>query len=52
MPDCRECGQRIIKNQWYPNGREDYCRHCYSLLTYGKSDVDKCFQGSVILLDD
>ena len=28
------------------------CKHCYNKLQYGVSDINNCFQGSVITLDE
>ena len=30
----------------------DKCRHCYQKERYGVLDIDTCFQGSVITLED
>ena len=46
---CIDCRVQITKAQRAFDGR---CKHCNGLVNRGKSDIDNCFQGSVILLDD
>jgi len=46
---CIDCRVQITKTQYAFDGR---CKHCHGLADRGKSDIDDCFRGSVILLDD
>ena len=46
---CIDCRVHITKAQRAFDGR---CKHCHGLADRGKSDIDDCFQGSVILLDE
>mgnify|MGYP001174871630 CR=1 FL=1 len=48
---CIECEDIIGKHS---NTGDDNlrCRHCYNKLKYGVSDINNCFQGSVITIDE
>ena len=58
-------GNTLTKDEWKvcpecqdPVGKYDtlakdkiHCKHCYNKLKYGVSDINNCFQGSVITID-
>ena len=47
---CPECKDPIGK--WDNIAKDNvHCRHCYTKLKHGVSDLETCFQGSVIILD-
>ena len=45
---CTICKNQIHEKNRSENGK---CRHCYNKLKYGVSDINNCFQGSVIVID-
>jgi len=47
---CKQCNMPIPKDR-YAKDRA-YCKHCYSEIQWGKSDINTCYQGSVIMLED
>lgn len=48
---CPECGDLLGKYERLGEDNE-HCRHCYTKLKHGSSDINNCFQGSVITLDE
>ena len=48
---CPECKEPFSK---YERLGEDglHCRHCYTKLRHGVSDLSNCFKGSVIVIDE
>mgnify|MGYP003149801604 CR=1 FL=1 len=47
---CIECSMPIVKDR-YPVDKR-YCKHCYGRMERGGSDIETCFQGSVIIMED
>jgi hypothetical protein len=47
---CVDCNDTIGKHG--KTGADNVrCKHCYNKLQYGVSDINNCFQGSVITID-
>ena len=46
---CDDCEQAISQSYLAKGGR---CRHCHSKKVYGTLDIETCFQGSVITMED
>ena len=46
---CSDCGDVLTDNDRTINGR---CRHCTVKRKHGVVDINTCFQGSVITLED
>jgi len=47
---CPECKDPLGK--WDTVAKDNiHCRHCYTKLKHGVSDLETCFQGSIIILD-
>ena len=47
---CKQCDMPISKDHYAEDRR--YCKHCYSEMEWGRSDIKTCFQGSVIIMED
>ncbi len=47
---CKECNMPITTDHYAED--RSYCRHCYTAKKWGKSDIETCYQGSVIMLED
>jgi len=48
---CIDCNDTIGRNGKI--GADNVrCKHCYNKMQYGVSDINNCFQGSVITLDE
>ena len=47
---CAECNDPLGK---WDNVAKDriHCKHCYTKLKHGVSDLNNCFKGSVITID-
>ena len=47
---CAECNDPLGK---WDNVAKDriHCKHCYTKLKHGVSDINNCFKGSVIIID-
>ena len=47
---CAECNDPLGK---WDNVAKDriHCKHCYTKLKHGVSDINNCFKGSVITID-
>jgi len=47
---CPECKDPLGK--WDTVAKDNiHCRHCYTKLKHGVSDLKNCFKGSVITID-
>jgi len=46
---CSECGDVLAESYLT---RDGCCRHCDTKKKHGVVDIDTCFQGSVITLED
>ena len=47
---CPECKDPLGK--WDTVAKDNvHCRHCYTKLKHGVSDLETCFKGSVITID-
>jgi len=49
MVYCKDCNDVIPDAYLQKRGR---CRHCHTKKKHGVVDIETCFQGSVILLED
>ena len=47
---CIECEELIGKHSNMGDDKKR-CKHCYNKAKYGVSDINNCFQGSVITID-
>jgi|14BtaG_2_1085337.scaffolds.fasta_scaffold18089_6 hypothetical protein len=46
---CSDCNDVLTDNDRSVKGR---CRHCTVKRKYGVVDINNCFQGSVIIMED
>ncbi len=49
IDNCKECGDVITDAYLAVDG---CCRHCHTKKKHGVVDINNCFQGSVIILED